>query len=250
MTKLVYIDIGTHFGQEFQSMFGSRWYFLWKLTRRIIGYYFLKKGEKISIKNLIEMLHQRGKIKKNEHKFLTYFIEANPNIINCCNVYRKANGVFNLALTGEENVNITNLFLANFDTENTISQGSSIFSYKNNVSKENFVSTIGIPSQLFFNVLKKYLDNIINEYVVILRLNCEGVEDDVIYAAHKYFGNKLVLIMGSIEDVKECKGNNAFLALEKYLDNNSLKFVYFSSSVSSWIKAHYSINLVCNNHLN
>ena len=39
MTKLVYIDVGTHFGQEFNSMFGSQWYFFWKIIRRIIGFY-------------------------------------------------------------------------------------------------------------------------------------------------------------------------------------------------------------------
>ncbi len=248
MTKLVYIDVGTHFGQEFQSMFGSRWYFFWKLIRRIIGFYLLKKGEKISIKNLIGMVRQRQKIKKIEDKFLTYLIEANPNIINCSNVYREAKGVFNCALTGEVNVNVTNLFLANFSTENVISQGSSIFANKNNVSRENFVSTIGMPSEKFFGVFKRYLDNTISKYVVILRLNCEGVEDDVIYAAHKYFGKKLVLVMGSIEDVKECKDDTAYHALKKYLNSNSLPFVYFSSSVNSWIKAHSSINIVHNDH--
>ena len=46
VTKLVYIDVGTHFGQEFQSMFGSRWYFFWKLVRRIIGFIFLEKVKK------------------------------------------------------------------------------------------------------------------------------------------------------------------------------------------------------------
>ena len=248
MTKLVYIDVGTHFGQEFQSMFGSRWYFFWKLMRRIIGFYLLQKGEKISIKNFIEMVHQRQKIKKIEGKFLTYLIEANPNIINRSNIYREAKGVFNCALTGELNINVTNLFLANFATENAISQGSSIFSNKNNVSRENFVSTIGMPSEQFFDMFKRYLDNTISKYVVILRLNCEGVEDDVIYAAHKYFGKKLVLIMGSIEDVKECKDDTAYHALENYLNSNALPFVYFSSSVNSWIKAHTSINLVHNDY--
>ena len=82
MTKLVYIDIGTHFGQEFKSMFGSQWYFFWKITRRIIGYYRLNKGEKLSIKNLVNLVQQRQIIKKHKNNFLTYFIEANPKIIN------------------------------------------------------------------------------------------------------------------------------------------------------------------------
>ena len=97
---------------------------------------------------------------------------------------------------------------------------------------------------MFFDLFKSYLDRIMDEYAVILRLNCEGVEDDVIYAAHQFFHEKLVLIMGSIEDVKECKGNSAYVNLEKYLKDNSLSFVKFSSSVNTWIKAHSSINVI------
>ena len=249
MTKLVYIDVGTHFGQEFQSMFGSSWYFFWKLVRRIIGFYIIRKGQKISAKDIIELIRERRKIKKNKKNFLTYFIEANPKIINHSNVYKKALGVFNCALTGDTKVKITNLFLANFSWEGEISQGSSIFSHKDNVSKENSLPAVGVPARLFFDSFKNYLDSKINEYVVILRLNCEGVEDDVIYAAHEFFGEKLVLTMGSIQDVIECKGNVAFVALEKYLDDNSLPFVYFSSSVNSWIKAHSSINNIHNKYL-
>lgn len=248
MTKIVYIDVGTHFGQEFQSMFGSSWYFFWKLLRRTIGFYLFNKGEKILMKNVVELLRERRKIRKNKENFLNFFIEANPKIINNSNVYKKAQGVFNCALTGESNVNITNLYFANFSWEGEISQGSSIFAHKDNVSKEKFVSTVGVPSKLFFASFKNYLDSTVSEYTAILRLNCEGVEDDVIYAAHEHFGEKLVLIMGSINDVKECKGQVAYLALEKYLDENSLLFVNFSSSVKSWIKAHTSINNILNKY--
>ena len=90
MTKLVYIDVGTHFGQEFNSMFGSQWYFFWKIIRRIIGFYLLNKGEKISIKNFADMVQQRRMIKKNKENFLIYFIEANPKIINYSHVYKKS----------------------------------------------------------------------------------------------------------------------------------------------------------------
>ena len=93
----------------------------------------------------------------------------------------------------------------------------SIFPDKNNVRKENYIPTVGVPSRMFFDLFKSYLDRIMDEYAVILRLNCEGVEDDVIYAAHEYFQEKLLLIMGSIEDVQECKGNSAYVNLEKYL---------------------------------
>ena len=64
--------------------------FFWKLVRRIIGFYILRKGQKISAKNILELIRERRKIKKNEKNFLTYFIEANSKIINHSNVYKKA----------------------------------------------------------------------------------------------------------------------------------------------------------------
>ena len=53
--------------------------------------------------------------------------------------------------------------------------------------------------------------------------------------------------MGSIQDVKECKGDAAYLTMEKYLDDNSLPFVNFSSSVNSWM-CHSSINIIHNKY--
>ena len=41
---------------------------------------------------------------------------------------------------------------------------------------------------------------------MLLRLNCEGIEDDVIYAAHSSFQDKLKLICGSLKDVEGVKG--------------------------------------------
>ena len=55
-------------------------------------------------------------------------------------------------------MNITNLFLANFITEGVISQGSSIFPDKNNVSKENYIPTVGMfPRECFLIYLKAIL---------------------------------------------------------------------------------------------
>ena len=71
MTKLVYIDVGTHFGQEFHSMFGSSLYFFWKLVRRIIGFYILRKGQKISAKHT--RANSRTKKNKKMKKFFNLF---------------------------------------------------------------------------------------------------------------------------------------------------------------------------------
>ena len=52
----------------------------------------------------------------------------------------------------------------------------------------------------------------------MLRLNCEGVEDEVIYSAQNVFGNKLKLIAGSLKDVKELKGEVAFNKLFEFMN--------------------------------
>ena len=147
--------------------------------------------------------------------------------------------MFNCALTGEQQFSLVNLYLANHDQ---LSQGSSIFTSKANVSVEDAVPTLGVPSNLFFTSLKSLIEGAVSEYSVILRLNCEGVEDDVIYAAHKVFKDKLKLTMGSLKDVRGCKGDAAYDALEEYLNINKIPFVFFSSSVHSWREAHHSIN--------
>lgn len=68
-----------------------------------------------------------------------------------------------------------------------------------------------------------------------------GVEDDAIYAAHSNFNEKLVLIMGSLKDVKSNKGELEYNNLINYMKINALPFVFFSSSPKSWLKAHSAI---------
>ena len=45
MDKIIYVDVGTHFAQEYRSIFGSEKYFMMKIIRRLIGYYVLRIGE-------------------------------------------------------------------------------------------------------------------------------------------------------------------------------------------------------------
>jgi|688.fasta_scaffold202768_2 hypothetical protein len=184
------------------------------------------------------MLHLRSQLRSIKDHFEFYFIEANPKIISHSNVYKEAAGVFNFALTNEDKINITKLFIAN---NNYLSQGNSIFKRKYNVS-DKYIPICGLPSSIFFKILNEYLEKSNSKYSVILRLNCEGVEDDVIYSAHKIFGKKLLLIMGSLKDVKEIKGNQEYLDLKNYFKNNGLSFVSFTSSVGSWNEAFQSIN--------
>ena len=244
MDKIIYVDVGTHFGQEYQSIFGSEKYFISKIIRRLIGFYILRRGEIFSLSEFGGLIRQRRQLRSQRNRFLSFFVEANANVIQHSDVYKAADGVFNCALTGEQKLSLINLYLANSDK---LSQGSSIFLSKGNVSVSDAVPSLGVPATSFFDSLKNYIESSIGEYSVILRLNCEGVEDDVIYAAHQVFADRLVLIMGSLKDVRGCKGDAAYDAMEKYLELNSLPFVFFSSSLKSWVCAHHSISEICKN---
>lgn len=238
MKKIIYIDLGTHFGQEFSSLFGEDIKFYLFCIKRLIGFYLFKKGEKFTIKELLSIYQKRKLAKENKERFLFYFIEANSKIINSSKIYEQAHTIFNCAITDNENADFTKLYIAN---QNQLSQGSSIYETKKNVNKNEYLLTIGISAENFFQKLKKYLDKVNFEYSVILRLNCEGVEDSIIYSAHSFLKDKLVLILGSLKDVKFCKSEAEFDKLNKYIQDNNLHFVNFSPSAKSWLKAHEAI---------
>ena len=72
-------------------------------------------------------------------------------------------------------------------------------------------------------------------------MNCEGVEDEVIYSAHESFGTKLKLICGSLKDVEAVRGSEAAQTLDDFITDNNLLFQSFHSGMASWPKAHAAI---------
>ena len=240
MKKIIWIDVGTHFAQEYCSIFGSNISFYRGIIKRFVGSKILKRGKFINFQELRDIIYLRGKIRKRCEEFHTVFIEANPKIAYTRSIYLKANMVFNIAMTDgiQKSLSITKLYLGD---GSELSQGSSVFLEKANVLKETYIPTLGIPSNEFFNQLSKYLEEKFSDYDVLLRLNCEGVEDDVIYSVYDNFGSKLKLICGSLKDVEEIKGAEASQKLEKFINNNKLLFKIFHSGMSSWPKAHAAI---------
>ena len=79
------------------------------------------------------------------------------------------------------------------------------------------------------------------DYQILVRLNCEGAEDDVIYSAHDCFDSKVKMVCGSLKDVEGVKGLSAYKKLKRYMSDNELPFVYFSSAIDTWPKAHNAI---------
>ena len=225
MTKIIYIDVGTHFGQEYESLFGSNSSFLKKVVRRIVGYYIYRQGKKLTFTEFCSIIKLRNEAKKIKNNFSFYFVEANPKIIMRKSVYSLADCVFNCALTNNNNINVTKLYVAK---GNLLSHSNSIFQKKFKAfgwKINKFIPTIGIPAKEFFYELKKYIDNFNKNYLVILRINCEGVEDDIIYEAHSQFKSKLSLISGSLKDVKICKSELHYQSMIKYMATNNLPFL-------------------------
>lgn len=241
MSKIIYIDIGTHFGQEYDSLFGSNLSYFKKAIRRIIGYYIYNRGKKLTINQFYSIFKLRNKFKELRKNFLIYFVEANPKIIINKKVYSKADCVFNFALTNNNSIDITKLYIAK---NNPLSHSNSIFKKKFNTfgwKTDKFIPTIGVPAKEFFYILKNHIDNFVTEYLVVLRINCEGVEDDIVYEAHSQFKNKLALISGSLKDVKICKSDLHYNKMINYMKLNKLPFVSFSPSIETWFDAHRSI---------
>lgn len=240
MKKVIWIDIGTHFAQEYSSIFGSDFSFYKHIGRRFLSGNILGRGKSVDFEDITNIISSRASIRKRTQEFYSIFIEANPKIAYKKDLYHEADMVFNIALTDNSRPpsSITKLYLGDGDE---LSQGSSVFLEKNNVDKDSYIATLGIRVEDFFNELELHLGEKFGDYDVLLRLNCEGIEDDVIYAAHSSFKDKLKLICGSLKDVEGVKGLEVYQRLNNYIDNNNLAFVYFYSGMDSWPKAHAAI---------
>ena len=142
--------------------------------------------------------------------------------------------------TIDNNSRTIKLFFANNDPK---SAGNSIFSSKGNVNTNNFRNVLSLNSHELMEILKNtYLHE---NSKVILRLNCDGMEDEIIYHFRKYLVNRLKGVMGSLKDVKSIKGNKKYSQLMKFIDDEKIIFVPFSDDIDTWSKAHsfiYSIN--------
>ena len=240
MKKVIWIDIGTHFAQEHGSIFSSNFHFYMHICRRFLSGNVLGRGKSVKYQDIRNVISSRKSIRKRLQKFYSIFVEANPKIAYRKDLYLKADMIFNIALTDNTrpNFSITKLYLGNGDE---LSQGSSVFLEKGNVDKDTYIATLGVRVQDFFNELQLYLEEKFGTYDVLLRLNCEGIEDDVIYAAHSSFQDKLKLICGSLKDVEGVKGLEAYQRLNMFIDNNDLSFVSFYSGIESWTDAHAAI---------
>ena len=238
--KIVWIDIGTHDAQEFKSIFSSNLHFYWKIFRRFIGFKFLKRGHFLNFTDLFKINSYRKYLKNNRGYFHFTFIEANYKILQS-SVYNEADDVYCFAI-GSDKKNYLKIGRLYHADNNETSQGNSIYKNKGNINIDNFNSCILIDADKFSEYFKKFLDEKFNYYEIILRINCEGSEDDVIYAMHKTFKKKLTFILGSLKDVRGVKGEKEYTNLKNYMKKHKLCFVNFSPSVNTWLNSFSALD--------
>ena len=227
----ILIDIGTHSCGEIKSFTNSKFFFF-KLFKRIIKNIYKKKSLKIS--NFKSLIISHFKLKNIFKKITLILVEPNYLLFEE-KPYKLASMVLPAAIKSmsENNSRTIKLFFANNDPK---SAGNSIFSTKGNVNKNNFSNVLSLNSYELLEILKNtYLHE---NSKVILRINCEGMEDEIIYEFKKYLANKLKGIMGSLKDVKSIKGNQKYSHLMNFLNDEKIIFVPFSDDIDTWSKAH------------
>ena len=237
--KIIWIDVGTHKAQEYMSIFGPNYWFYYKISRRVVSAVLLRRGIFMGLKKLNILFKTRKKLRKLRSYMRVVFIEANAQLFRFPE-YREADDIFCLALSDEEesNLSLTKLYCADNDRE---SQGNSIYDTKHNISLNKFILCPKVSSDQFAREYKLFLEKKYDNYQIVLRLNCEGAEDAVIYAFSKYFPNNFNLILGSLKDVLEVKGKNAHESLMNHIGDNNLNFIDFKSHPDSWLDAYYGL---------
>ena len=115
---------------------------------------------------------------------------------------------------------------------NNSTLSSSLFSKS---EQKNYKYVNGFKTQTLINKLKK--KKILSKNSkILLRINCEGVEDDVIKIFYKNFSTKFNLILGSLNDVKKIKGVKSYKEIKKFLVKKKIKYSYFKGTdPSTWI---------------
>ena len=74
MRKIIWIDVGTHFAQEYSANFGSNYSFYRHIIKRFLSGKVLKRGRFVSFKGLKNIIHTRSKIRMRSKEFHTVII--------------------------------------------------------------------------------------------------------------------------------------------------------------------------------
>ncbi len=230
--NIILVDVGTHSCGEIKSFTNSKFFFF-KLIKRIIKNIYKKRS--LNLSNYISLIINHYKLKNVFKKITLLLIE--PNFLHFEEKpYKFSSMVLPAAINSTNDSNSSRtikLFFANNDPK---SAGNSIFSSKGNVNNKNFREVLSLNSFELLEIIEKsYLHE---NSKVILRINCEGMEDEIIYEFKKYLKNRLKGIMGSLKDVKSIKGNKKYFQLMQFIDHEEIIFIPFSDDIDTWSRAH------------
>ena len=232
--KVIFVDVGSHECQEIKALTQSSAYLSILFLKRYFLNWFVKGLIAPPILEFVDFLKIRKKLMK-ETDFCFVAVEPNWRNLNC-KIYSKLNYVFCFGLQKiDSDFEIKDL---SFKSSNKNDQGASLFKTPEH---SNLSEAIPVIDTDYFckNILQVILDTYKNGELpkILLRLNCEGTEDDVIYSFQKIFPEILVGVLGSLDDVMKKKGTNKAEDLEQYLLLNSIDFCRFSSNMSTWPNA-------------
>ena len=245
--KLIYIDIGTHKGQEFDALGMNNFKLIYKLFKHNLLSFFSKNHKFINISKKKSLIKSCNFLKKNKNKIFSILIEPNFQLFqNKC--YKNADIIMACSISNslDKDVNLNKLYIP---LKNEYSQSSSL--YKTKFTKlevsTNFITTLSLNSLKLFEVIKYYLENESIDYDnIVLRVNNEGNEDECIFSIMEIFKNKDIFIMGSLEDVKKIKGDQKFNNLKKFLDDKKMNTYKFNTVLDSWIEPLFVIKNLIN----
>lgn len=241
--KLIYLDVGTHIGQEYCALFRHStrkmaWLFLKLFVASVI---YPNRGiQYIGLSEAFNIMRNVNAIRRRKGEIITIVVEPNSRLFHH-EVYLEADKVFCLALSNSKaQFSFENLY---FPSSNKVSQGASIYHNKRGVDDADYDTIVAVDSSFFARMLKKDLDSAYGEfgYKVVLRLNCEGSEDSAIYALKGEFGDAMTLVMGSLKDVGEIKGSGAMEEMNTYISEKGLEFVSFTPLYHTWRDASSAI---------
>lgn len=237
---LLWIDVGTHFGQEYRAIFGPHYSFWQPLIRRWLSGCLLRRGQSLSLSEMVALSRTRRALRAMRGRVLPIFVEASLSVVRAAPVYREADLVINAAVVGGDRgeFKLAKLYLAGGSDQ---SQSNSVYEKKHGVVKSSYLLTPSVRALEMMDAISSHYKNQHRNLLVYLRLNCEGSEDDVIFAAHSVFGSGLAGVAGSLKDVAEIKGHMAMVSLEHYLISHEINVTDFSSNTLTWPNALRSL---------
>jgi len=230
----IFIDIGSHSCGEIKS-FSDTKFFFYKLSKRIIKNIY--KRNSLNINYFKNLIINHFKLKRLAKKITLILVE--PNYLHFDEkTYKLSTMVLPAAIKKiqENELRTTKLFFANNDPK---SAGNSIFSHKSNIDQNHFKNVLTLSTKELFDILKHTFLH--KNSKVIMRVNCEGLEDEIIYDFKKFIPKELIGIMGSLKDVKSIIGNEEYYNLIDFIEKEKINFIPFSDDIDTWDKAHLSI---------